>query len=151
MRPDGVRAEAPPSWLDSEEEAPDAPFRRGIFLPVTGSIKDSANGSDLALLRAGMVNSDGQPRSFPRCRLSARVPRIGTRVRVVGYGGSEVTADTETERVRKIVLALIFQSPKAKCLRCTERAGTPTGTLIANLPGTWRRCALIPRHELTVA
>ena len=105
MRPDGVRAEAPPSWLDSEEEAPDAPFRRGIFLPVTGSIKDSANGSDLALLRAGMVNSDGQPRSFPRCRLSARVPRIGTRVRVIGYGGSEVTADTETERVRKIVLA----------------------------------------------
>jgi hypothetical protein len=133
----GESTGAPPSWLDSEEDVPDAPFRRAIFLPVTASIRDSANGSDLALLRAGTVNSDGQPRSFPRWRLSARVPTIGTRVRVIGHGGSEVTADTETERVRKIVLARNLSVSQGEVLEVHREGrdtykdldGKPTGYL----------------------
>jgi S1-C subfamily serine protease len=39
--------------------------------------KDDANGSDLALLRAGMQNIEtGQPLTFPICRLSARMPKL---------------------------------------------------------------------------
>jgi hypothetical protein len=127
---------APPAWLDSEE-VPDAPFRRGVFLPVTAWTKDDANGSDFALLRAGMVNRDGEPVKFPVCRLSARVPRTGTRVRVIGYGGSKVTADTETDRVRRIALACNLSVSQGEVLQVHREGrdtfrdldGRPTGYL----------------------
>jgi Trypsin-like peptidase domain len=93
----------PPPWLDGEE-VPDGPHRSGLFVSVAYFCTDDANGSDLALLRAGMFNN-GEPHMFPVARLSARIPKIGTPVLAMGYAKSGVKEDTETSTVRKIAIA----------------------------------------------
>jgi hypothetical protein len=107
-----------PAWLDWDEvpkEAKDG--RSAVLLSVTGWSTDAENGSDLALLRAGMLTADGKDRIFPVCRLSARVPRAGTRVRAVGFAAAEVTADTKTERFRDIALARNLSVSHGEVLR----------------------------------
>ncbi len=129
-------AGAPPPWLSSEE-IPAGTYRQGAFLPVTGWTKDEGNGSDLALLRAGMLNHDGTPHKFPVCRLSTRVPTTGTRIRAVGYAASSITADTERASVRKIALACNLSISHGEVLEVYREGrdtfrdldGKPTGAL----------------------
>lgn len=99
--------------------------------------KDDANGSDLALLRAGMLTADGEQYVFPACRLSARVPRTGTRVRAAGYAAATVEADTEKERARRIAFARNLSVSHGEVLQVYREGrdtfrdldGRPTGAL----------------------
>ena len=130
-----VSTEAAPSWLDSED-VPDSPLRLGALVPVTRFTKDDSGGSDLALLRAGMLR-DGEPHMFPVCRLSARVPRTGTRVLAMGYARSNVAADTETTRVRRIAFARSLSVSTGEVLQVYREGrdtfrdldGRPRGTM----------------------
>lgn len=127
----------PPSWLDWDDVPPEAPQRRGALIPLVGWTKDDNNGSDLALLSAGMVNEDGEPHVFPVCRLSARVPRSGKRVRALGYAAAKVTGDIEDARIRRIALAQGLTVSQGEVLEVFREGrdtfrdldGRPTGAL----------------------
>lgn len=68
-------------------------------------IRRSSNGSDLALLRAGMVRvADQKPLLFPCLRLSARLPRVGTKISAVGYARLSVTSDIRTPDLREVTI-----------------------------------------------
>jgi len=75
------------------------PHRRAATIPVTGRSKDDVNFSDIALLRAGMLNDDGTRHEFPVCRLSARVPKTGIPVAAFGYPRFDVSSDATSEQL----------------------------------------------------
>ena len=77
------------------------PLRRGAMIAVTHFTKDDPGNSDLALLRAGML-VDNKPREFPMVRLSARVPKPGTKILAQGYARFTVASDTTTDNLREI-------------------------------------------------
>jgi len=94
-------------WVDPHEgelvahgEDQAHPHRRAATIPVTGHSRDTVNLSDLAILRAGMLNDDGTPFEFPLTRLSARVPKTGTAVAAFGYPRFDVSSDVWEEQLR---------------------------------------------------
>jgi hypothetical protein len=102
-------------WVGSGEDE-DVPGLLGGMIPVSHFTKDNANGSDLALLRAGMLK-DGEPYLFPICRLSARVPKTSIKILAMGYARFNVKSDTSTEDLREIVLQHNFSISTGEVLQ----------------------------------
>lgn len=90
-------------WTGSgaDEDVPDllgGPIR-------ISTIRRATNGSDLPLLRAGMVRVENQqPLLFPCKRLSARLPRVGTKISAIGYARFSVTSDVSTPELRYVII-----------------------------------------------
>lgn len=88
-------------WTASGVDEDDVPDLLGGPIPVLTHTKDDTNGSDLALLRAGMLR-DREVVSFPCARLSARLPKVGTKISAVGYARFSVGSDVSTPEVREV-------------------------------------------------
>jgi hypothetical protein len=102
-------------WVGSGE-GEDVPDLLGGMIPVSHFTKDDANGSDLALLRAGMLK-DGERYTFPISRLSARVPKVGTHVLAMGYARFNVKSDTSTKELRELVFQHNFSVSTGEVLQ----------------------------------
>jgi hypothetical protein len=144
-----VSTEAAPPWLDSDD-VPHSPLRLGALVSVNRFTKDDSGGSDLALLRAGMLR-DGEPYMFPVCRLSAAFPAPA---RACSPWATPDPMSRQIPRQPESAESLshaVFRSPQVKCSRCIERAGTPSGTLMADLGEPCRRFAFRRQRVSTVA
>jgi hypothetical protein len=88
-------------WTGSGVDEDDVPDLLGGPIPVLTITKDDTNGSDLALLRAGMLR-DQEVVSFPCVKLSARLPKVGTKISAVGYARFSVDSDVSTPEIREV-------------------------------------------------
>ncbi len=112
------------------------PRRSGALIPVTHFTKDDANGSDLGLLRAGILENNVR-HEFPYARLSARVPKTGTRVLAMGYANFEVSSDSTTRNIRRMAFRHGFSVSTGRVLEVYREGrdtfrdldGRPTGML----------------------
>jgi hypothetical protein len=95
-------------WVGSGK-GEDVPDLLGGRVRVIHYCKDDGNGSDLALLRAGMLR-DGEPYAFPTVPLSARLPKVGTHILALGYARFKVESDVSNEQLRKILIEPNFHA-----------------------------------------
>jgi hypothetical protein len=103
-------------WVGSGEEEDDVPDLLGGYIHAPYITKDDQNGSDLGMLRAGLIKA-GVPYEFPFCRLSARVPKTGTHVLAMGYARFSVDSDTSKDDLREIVIQPNFSISTGEILQ----------------------------------
>ncbi|TDZ93883.1 S1 family peptidase [Mycobacteroides salmoniphilum] len=114
----------------------EVPDLLGGFVPVAQGTQDDANGSDLGLMRAGMMKGD-EPYAFPIARLSARVPKQGTHVLAMGYSRFTIQSDVTTQELREVVMKPNFSVSTGAVLQVFPEGrdtfrdldGRPTGRL----------------------
>jgi Trypsin-like peptidase domain len=120
-------------WVGSGE-GEDVPDLLGGIVTVSHFTKDDANGSDLGLLRAGMLK-DGEPYLFPICRLSARVAKVGTKILAMGYARFNIKSDTSTEQLRQIVFEHNFSVSTGEVLQVFREGRDTFRDLDGNFTG----------------
>jgi hypothetical protein len=121
-------------WVGTGE-GEDVPDLLGGIVNVSHFTKDDANGSDLGLLRAGMLK-EGEPYPFPICRLSARVPKVGTHILAMGYARFNVKSDTSTEELREIVFEHRFSVSTGEVLQVFREGRDTFKDLDGNYTGS---------------
>jgi S1-C subfamily serine protease len=95
-------------WVGSGG-AEDVPDLLGGPIHVAQIAKDDANGSDLALLQAGLLRA-GEPYYTPHVRLSARIPKKGTHILGLGYALFDVESDISNLDAREVLIEPNFHA-----------------------------------------
>jgi hypothetical protein len=108
----------------------------GGFMAVAQGTHDDANGSDLGLMKAGVLKG-GKRYTFPIVRLSARVPKVGTHILAMGYSRFNVKSDITIKNLREIYFEPNFSVSTGEVLQVFPEGrdtfrdldGRPTGQL----------------------